>query len=139
MKNKSKIFTLAALTVLLIGCEPGPVHLGTSSLMGFGSNTVPVKEPDGQVKYVSAPVDKKGKLMVPPSTGAKLTTNKILAEFAQDPILRPYHIQVHTHHGVVKLIGQVPSEAIKNHAIRVARQNSGVLAANANSLIVTNK
>lgn len=136
MKIMGKLFVLAAVSGLLMSCKPGPVHLDSMPLMGFDSPKVAVQNPRGQIKYVSTKIDKKRVLMVPPSTGSHLTTNKILAEFAQDPILSPYHIQVRTHRGVVTLSGQVPSKAVKDHAISAARQNTGVLAVEAGHLVV---
>lgn len=130
------MLVLAALSGLLIGCKPGPVHFGTSSLLGFENSTIAVKEPDGTVKQVSTKINKKRVLMVPSSTGSNLTTNKILAEFAQDPILSPYHIQVQTKRGVVILSGQVPNATIRSHAVSVARRNDGVLAADTSNLVI---
>lgn len=136
MKNFYKLCAVAAFASLLASCTPGPVHLSPTSIMGIYNAPVAVKQPDGQVKYVSASINKKQKLMVPRSSGDDLVTNKILAEYAADPALSAYRIGVKTHRGEVTLTGRVPSEALKKRAIKIARYNRGVLVANADNLVV---
>lgn len=115
-----KISVLFILSVLLAACKPGPVYIG-------GPPPVAVKDTHGNVQYVSYRVNKKRTVMVPASKGSDLMANKIRAAYAQDPLLKPYNIDVAAHRGEVTLTGNVPNDNVKSYAIKIARYTKGVL------------
>lgn len=129
MKNTTKFLIFAAAAVALAGCKPGPVTIGSAP--------VPITDAQGHTKMVKYKLDKKRMVTVPVSTGANLSTNKIRAAFAEDPLLNQYNIDVSVQGGVAKLSGQVPNKAARSYAIQVARHTNGVLAADASQLTVT--
>lgn len=128
MRNYLKLIIIATIGILS-ACKPGPVTLG--------HHPTAVQDSKGQTRYVDYTVDKKRQVSVQRATGSDLVTEKISAAFAQDPLLKPYNIQVSTHRGEVILAGHVPSREIRNYAIRTARYAKGVLAVNAKNLVVT--
>lgn len=132
MRTIIKLLAFSGLTGLLASCQPGPVH--------FGSQPVAVKDAQGNTQYVKYKIHKKRVVTVPAqATGSDLITDKIRAEFAQDPVLSPYNIDVQTRHNEVTLTGQVPDKATKNYAIKMARYTKGVLMVHADNLIAPKK
>lgn len=130
MKTASKILSLIVIGGFLCSClKPGPITLG--------SKPTPVTDKQGNVHIVNYKVDKKKHIQVPAgTTGADLTTAKIKAEFAQDPALNAYNIDVSTQRGVVTLAGIVPNDTTRSYAIKMARTNKGVLAVDAKNLVI---
>jgi hypothetical protein len=55
-------------------------------------------------------------------------TTKVKAKFAQDDIVKAHEINVTTREGIVTLAGEVESVAIKQQAVRLARETEGVTA-----------
>lgn len=131
MRPAIKPLCFIVILGLLISCQPGPVHLG--------SEPVAVKDSQGNVRYVKYQIHQTRNVTVPRNaSGSDLTTAKIRAEFAQDPVLRSYNINVQTYRGEVTLTGKVPDQATRNHAIKMARYTKGVLMVH-DHLVVINK
>src|SRR5690606_15729675 len=57
----------------------------------------------------------------------------------EDDRLRDSHINVHSHNGVILLVGQVPSQELKNVATRVANTSSNQVKTVYNELEVAGK
>lgn len=128
MRITTKLAILTATIGLLASCKPGPVYLG--------SEPVVIKDSQGNAHRVQYKIHKKRIVTVPSqATGSDLITDKIRAEFAQDPVLSPYNIDVQTNHHEVTLTGQVPDKATQNYAIKMARYNKGVLMVHDNLAI----
>jgi hypothetical protein len=53
-------------------------------------------------------------------------TTKVKAKFAQDDIVKAHEINVTTRGGIVTLAGKVESVAVKQQAVRLARETAGV-------------
>jgi hypothetical protein len=53
-------------------------------------------------------------------------TTKVKAKFAQDDIVKAHEINVTTREGIVTLTGEVESVAVKQQAVRLARETAGV-------------
>ncbi len=137
MKKAARLLLVATAMTSLISCKPGPIYPG--SFIGTGPQTGTVVDSQGQPHQVSYHVSKRHIDAVPQSRGTNLITNKILAEYAQDPLLQGSHINVKTDwHGEVTLSGQVPNKAARAYAIKIARNTKSVMAVNAKNLVVVN-
>lgn len=135
MKKAAKLLLVSTALVSLAACKPGPIYPG--SFLGTGPKTGTVVDSHGQTHQVSYEVSKRHLETVPRSTGATLITNKILAEYAQDPVLQGSQIDVKTdRYGEVTLSGQVTSKAARAYAIKIARNTKSVVAVKANKLAV---
>lgn len=130
MKSEIKIISLVITSIFLCSClKPGPITLG--------SKPTPVTDNQGQVHMTNYKVNKKNHVDVQQGlTGSDLTTAKIKSEFAKDPVLNSYNIDVSTKHGVVTLSGAVPDKKTQEYAIKMARANKGVLAVDAKGLAI---
>lgn len=130
MKNAKTLIILSSF-LIVAGCKPGPITLG-------GGQPAAVETTPGKVVYTNYSVDKKRRLTIPAGLkGSDLTTARIKAAYAEDPLLSNYKIHVETHRGVVKLSGAVPSDQARSYAIKIARFNKGVLAVDAKNLVIT--
>ena len=131
MKSGIKLATLIIASGFLCSClKPGPITLG-------GSKPTPVTDSKGQVHMTNYKVNKKKQVEVQQGlSGSDLTTAKIKAEFANDPALNAYNIDVSTQRGVVTLSGAMADDKTRGYAIKMARANKGVLAVDAKDLII---
>lgn len=137
MKKAAKLLVVSTAMASLIGCKPGPVYPG--SFIGTGPRTTTVVDSQGVPHEVSYHASMRHIDTVPRSTGTDLITNKIRAEYAQDPLLQGSHINVNTdRHGEVILSGQVPNRAARAYAIKIARNTKSVMAVDARNLVVVN-
>jgi osmotically-inducible protein OsmY len=65
-----------------------------------------------------------------------LITGKVKSKYLKDLSLKSFAISVSTNHGVVSLVGSVPTAAIRDRAIQVAQHTKGVIAVEAKNLTI---
>ena len=66
-------------------------------------------------------------------------TSKVKAQYLKDLTLKSLGISVSTNHGVVSLVGSVPSYVTKAHAVLIAAKTKGVTSVDAGNLTVNPK
>ena len=69
--------------------------------------------------------------------GDAAITSKVKAKYLKDLALKSFNVSVSTNHGVVSLVGNVPTVKLRNRAIAVAKHTDGVRGVDANNLTVS--
>jgi osmotically-inducible protein OsmY len=118
MKLISKIFLSITLVTFLCSCA-APVLVAGGATGGY---------------YIG-----KHRHAVGQYTSDTWITSKIKSKYVKDLKLKSFTLSVSTNHGVVSLVGTVPSKAIRNRAILIAKHTKGVRAVEANNLTISSK
>lgn len=79
----------------------------------------------------------KDKTSIKHYVGDAAITSKVKAKYLKDLALKSFNVSVSTNHGIVSLVGNVPTMKLRHRAITVAKHTEGVIGVDAHNLTVS--